>query len=106
MNSYINSYINSYYVVNLYYETTNFNYMNGMIQIPLTQQQATTLDNMIKMNRIDKFSKLIIMSYCEINQSTYNTLYELLNEKYYKVNNNTIPHYNIILSIGNILNQK
>ena len=98
--------MNSYYVVNIYYETTNFNYMNGMIQIPLTQQQATTLDNMIKMNRIDRFSRLNIMSYCAINYDTYNTLYELLNEKYYKINNITIPQYNVILSIGNILNQK
>jgi hypothetical protein len=80
--------------------------MNGIIQIPLTQQQATTLDNMIKMNRIDRFSKLNIMSYCAINHDTYNTLYELLNEKYYKINNITIPQYNVILLIGNILNQK
>ena len=105
--------MNTYYLVNVYYEYNIFNFYNlsnnilsGSILLPLTQIQANTLDYMIKMNRIERFTKLNILGYNIINQETYNINYEMLNDKYYKINNNTIQQYNIITSIGNILQQK
>jgi hypothetical protein len=120
--------MNTYYLVNLYYEynvagitnllnnsllnnsllnqTNQINIITGTILVPLTQIQANILDYMIRVNRIDKFIKLTILSYITINQETYNANYEMLNDKYYKVNNTTIQQYNVITSIGNILHQK
>jgi hypothetical protein len=96
-----------YYLVNLYYECNNvYNNLTGTIMIPVTQIQSSILNQMIRTNRIDKFSRLNILSYYSINIDTYNIHCELLNDKYYILNNILVPQYNIIIFLGNILNQK